>query len=181
MKNVGPIRKELGLRTLFNILGPLCNPAGVTRQVIGVFDPEKARLMARALVRAGSVQVVTLNSRDGLDEVSCAGATDLFEMRPAWKELETLTLYPEVFGFTRWPVEQLAGGNAAVNAGILRGILEGRETGARRDAVVMSAALGFYVSGRVQHVQDGIQAAKESLDSGRAARALETLIGVSKG
>jgi anthranilate phosphoribosyltransferase len=181
MKNVGPIRKELGLRTLFNILGPLCNPAGVKRQVVGVFDAGKARLMARALVEAGSVQVVTLHSRDGLDEVSCAGATDLFEMRPGWKAPEELTLYPEVFGFARWPVEQLAGGDAAVNAGILRGLLSGRETGPRRDAVVMSAALGFYVSGRAHHLQDGIVLAKGSLDSGAAARTLERLVAVSKG
>lgn len=181
MKNVGPLRKEMGLRTVFNVLGPLCNPAGVKRQVVGVFDSGKARLMARALVEAGSVQVVTLHSRDGLDEVSCAGATDLFEMRPGWKEPEELTLYPEVFGLPRRPVSELAGGDAVANARILRDLLEGKERGGRREAVVMSAALGFYVSGKVAHVKDGLSAAAEALDSGSARRALETLVAVSKG
>ncbi len=181
MKNVGPTRKDLGIRTLFNILGPLCNPAGVKRQVLGVYDSSNARLMACALVAAGSEQVVTLHSRDGLDEISCAGATDLFEKRRGWKELESISIYPEIFGFNRWPVEQLVGGDADMNAGILTELLKGAGSGARRDAVLMSAAVGFYVSGRVAHVRDGIEAAKESLDSGKARKALETLIKVSQG
>jgi anthranilate phosphoribosyltransferase len=179
MKNVAQVRKELGLRTIFNILGPLCNPAGVKRQVVGVFDSGKARLMAEALIAAGSTHVVTLHSRDELDEVSCADATDLFEKRDGWKETESITIYPEIFGFVRKPIENLFGGDAAANARILRGILTGTETGMKRDAVIISAALGFYVAGKTQHVRDGIELARESLDSGKARAALEILVRVS--
>ncbi len=179
MKNVGQIRKDLGIRTIFNILGPMCNPAAVSRQLIGVFDSAKARLMAEALVAAGSARVVTLHSRDELDEVSCADATDLFEKRKGWDRTESITIYPEIFGMTRQPVENLAGGDASVNARILRDILAGRERGTKRDAVVISAALGFYVAGKAPHVKDGIIMAENSIDSGNAMSALDALVRVS--
>jgi len=179
MKNVGAIRKELGIRTIFNILGPMCNPASVTRQVIGVFDSAKARLMAEALVASGSTRIVTLHSKDGLDEVTCADATDLFEKRKGWDKIEAITIYPEIFGMNRESVDNLSGGDATVNARILLDILSGKDKGTKRDAVVISAALGFYVAGKVAHVKDGIEMASVSLDSGNAKTALDTLIKVS--
>src|SRR5579872_588819 len=126
MKNVGPIRKDLGFRTLFNILGPMCNPASVKRQVIGVFDMEKARLMAEALVKSGSERVITLHSQEGLDEVSCAGPTTLFECSVGkGGEVQQYEISPETFGFKRHDLMELKGSDAASNAKIVTEILEG--------------------------------------------------------
>ena len=181
MKNVGPIRKELGIRTLFNILGPMSNPASVKRQVIGVFDLEKARVMAEVLIQAGSERVVTLHSREGLDEVSCAGPTALFEAKRDPKggvELKEMEVHPELFGLKRHDLGQIKGGDAASNARILTEILQG-EKGPRRDAVVMNAAVGFYVAGKCATVKDGGALAEESLDSKNALQALKNLQKVS--
>lgn len=177
MKNVGPIRKELGIRTLFNILGPMCNPASVKRQVIGVFDLGKAKLMAEALGRSGSEKVVTLHSQEGLDEISCAGPTTLFESGSDGIVRQS-EIHPEVFGFQRHSLDELKGSDAPTNAKILLGILEGAQ-GAKRDAVVMNAAMGFYVAGKCSAPQDGRKLAEESIDSGKALKALETLKRVS--
>jgi len=181
MKNVGPIRKELGFRTLFNILGPMCNPASVKRQVIGVFDLEKARLMAEALVKSGSEKVVTLHSQEGLDEVSCAGPTTLFECsmgEDGKAQFQQNEVSPETYGFKRYELEELKGSDATSNAKIVTDILEGAK-GPKRDAVVMNAAVGFYIAGKCPSVKDGRASAEESIDSGKALQALKTLAAVS--
>jgi len=177
MKNVGPIRKELGIRTLFNILGPMCNPAGVKHQVIGVFDKEKAKLIPEVLIKAGSERVVALHSAEGLDEVSNAGPTTLFE---AGKDgvVRQSEIDPETFGFKAGSLNDLLGSDAPANAKILMGILNG-ETGPKRDAAVMNAAVGFYVAGKAQDFKTGRALAEESIDSGKAAKALKTLAEVS--
>lgn len=181
MKNVGPLRKEIGFRTLFNILGPMSNPASVKRQVIGVFNLEKARLMAEVLVRSGSEKVVTLHSQEGLDEVSCAGPTTLFTAEKSAVSgvtIQETTLNPEAFGFDRHPLQVLKGSDAVENAKIVLSVLEG-EKGPRREAVVMNAAVGFYVSGTSATVPEGAKRAEESIDSQKALQALGTLKRVS--
>ncbi len=181
MKNVGPIRKELGIRTLFNILGPMSNPASVKKQVVGVFDLEKARLIAEVLVKAGSERVITLHSEEGLDEVSCAGPTTLFECQKDSRgqmNIREMEIHPELFGYTRHDLQLLKGSDAASNAKIVTEILNG-EKGPRREAVVMNAAVGFYLAGKCSSVQDGKAFAEESLDSQKALNALRILEKVS--
>ena len=181
MKNVGAVRKELGIRTLFNILGPMCNPASVKRQVIGVFDLEKAKLMAEVLVKAGSDRVITLHSQEGLDEVSCAGSTSLFlaeKGSDSSVDITEMSINPESFGFQRHDLQELKGSDASANAKILTEILHG-EKGPRREAVVMNAAIGFYVAGKGPTFKASRELAEESLDSGKALQALETLKKVS--
>ncbi len=181
MKNVGPLRKELGIRTLFNILGPMCNPAAVKRQAIGVFELEKARLMAEVLVKSGSERVVTLHSQEGLDEVSCAGPTTLFLAEGGKNspvEVKETILHPESFGFKRHDLQELKGSDAPSNAKIVMDILRG-EKGPRREAVVMNSAVGFYVSGKASTFQEGGKLAEESIDTQKALRALEVLKKVS--
>lgn len=181
MKNVGPLRKEVGFRTLFNILGPMSNPASVKRQVIGVFDLEKARLMAEVLVRAGSEKVVTLHSQEGLDEVSCAGPTTLFTAEKSAVSgvtIQETMVNPETFGFQRHSLQSLKGSDAAENAKIVTAVLEG-EKGPRREAVVMNAAVGFYVSGKASTLPEGAKRAEESIDSKGALQALEALKRIS--
>ena len=173
MKNVGPIRKELGFRTIFNILGPLCNPAGVKKQVIGVYDPKKAQLMGEVLAQSGSQRVITLNSQDGLDEVSCAEPTSLWEYRPG-AAVQNQTLEPSSFGFEKKPLEFIHGADAAANAKILTDILEGQK-GPYRDAVVMNAAVGFYVTDKCKTIPEGRALAEESIDSKRALETLKKL------
>lgn len=181
MKVVGPIRKELGIRTLFNILGPMSNPASVKRQVVGVFDLDKARLMAEVLVRSGSEKVVTLHSREGLDEVSCAGPTTLFTAEKgavSGVTVQESNLEPEAFGFKRHELQALKGSDAMENARIVMSVLEG-EKGPRREAVVMNAAVGFFVAGKAATIPEGGKLAEASIDSKKALQALETLKKVS--
>ncbi len=181
MKNVGPIRKELGIRTIFNVLGPMCNPASVKRQVIGVFDAERARLIGEALVEAGMERVLTLHSKDGLDEVSNADETFIWELeklKDGSVKRTTGVLQPELFGFQRRSLDEIKGSDAAANAKILLGVLKG-ERGARREAVVMNASVGFYVAGQCDAIPDGRALAEASIDSGKALNALELLKKVS--
>ncbi len=183
MKNVGAVRKELGIRTLFNILGPMCNPASVKRQVIGVFELEKAKLMAEVLVKAGSDRVISLHSQEGLDEVSCAGPTSLFlaEKGPdSSVDITEMVVNPgqNHSGFQRHDLQELKGSDASANAKILTEILSG-EKGPRREAVVMNAAIGFYVAGKGPTFKACRELAEQSLDSGKALQALETLKKVS--
>jgi anthranilate phosphoribosyltransferase len=177
MKNVGPIRKELGVRTIFNILGPMCNPASVRRQVIGVFSQEKAKLMAEVLTKLGSEKIITLHSAEGLDEVSCAGPTTLFENGKD-QTIRQTEISPETFGFSRHPLESLRGSDAAGNAMTLTAILNG-EKGPKRDAVLMNAAVGFYAAGKCASFAEGCSLGAASIDSGAALKALQTLAKVS--
>jgi len=179
MKNVGPYRKEIGIRTLFNIIGPLSNPAGVKRQVTGVYEDGKAKLMAEALILAGSERVITYHSSDGLDEVSCDAETRVYEAVAGKPGTSELTISPEMFGFGRHPLSELQGGDAVVNARIIEKVLDG-EKGARREVVVMSAALGFYITGKSETLVQGATLAAESIDQGRARETLEKLRRVSQ-
>jgi anthranilate phosphoribosyltransferase len=177
MKNVASIRKELGFRTIFNVLGPMSNPASVKRQVIGVFDPQRARQMAEALIKSGTERVITLHSNDGLDEVSCADDTFIWEYRvdkPESLSRQSEVIKPEYFGFARHNLNEIKGSDSASNAKIIMGVLNG-EKGAYREVVVMNAAVGFYVAGKCSAILEGRALAEESIDSGKALQALKKL------
>lgn len=165
-------RKEIGARTVFNILGPLTNPAGVKRQVLGVYDRRLMRLMAEVLVELGAEHALVVHSEDGLDEISVHGPTRVIEVKHG--NLAERTLTPKDFGFTELYYESLSGGNAGDNAGIALRVLNGKP-GVARDVVLANAACGFWVAGKAKDVVEGIVLAQQSIDSGAALAKLEAL------
>jgi anthranilate phosphoribosyltransferase len=173
MKHAGPTRRELGIRTAFNLLGPLTNPAGATRQIVGVPRPELTELVARALAMLGSERVWVVHGADGLDEISTTGYTKVSEARDGW--VRTFYLHPSEVGLQKVGPEALKGGDPAVNAAITRRVLAG-EHGPARDIVVFNAAAMLLVAGRARDLREGIAVAAEAVDSGRAAAALERLV-----
>jgi len=182
MKHVMPVRKSLGVRTFFNILGPLCNPAGVTRQLVGAFNTQTAQTMVRILAQLDADHVITLHSNDGMDEVSVSAATTLFEYdasddNPVPRSRE---VGPEKHGIDRAGVSTLRGGTAKENAKILHGILAGEDHSPRRDVAVLNAAYALRASDKFDNMDDCIAAAEESIDSGAALEKLETLAEVSQ-
>jgi anthranilate phosphoribosyltransferase len=176
MKYVMPVRRALGVRTFFNVLGPLCNPAGVRRQLTGAFNLETAERMAAILARLGAERAYVAHSHDGLDEVSLAGPTTIFAVENGSVERREVT--PADFDLDPQPVEALTGDGARVNASIIRDILRGGK-GAARDIVVLNAAFAIHASGRVESLAHGFNAATASIDSGDAARALDRLVHAS--
>jgi len=174
-RHVSPTRVELGTRTIFNLLGPLSNPAGVKRQLVGVFAPEWVEPVAEVLGRLGSEHAWVVHG-DGLDEISTAGTTHVAE----WKDgkVTSFDLTPEQFGLKRVTKEQLRGGDPAANASQLRALLEG-ETGPLRDVVVLNAAAALVIAGRVRDVAEGMALAVDAIDSRKARLALERLIAVT--
>lgn len=181
MRHVMPVRKALGVRTFFNVLGPLCNPASVKRQLVGAFNTQTAQWMVQILARLDAQHVVTLHSQDGMDEVSISAATTLFEYdtsahNPVPRSRE---IGPEKHGFERASIKSLAGGDAGENASILRGILSGEDTSPRRNVVLLNAAYALHTSDRFDDLDACFAAARESIDSGAALKKLETLAEVS--
>ena len=167
-----PVRKELAVRTIFNFLGPLTNPAGATRQVIGVSDPAFMDTIAGALARLGAAKALVVSSADGLDEMSTSGTTRVVEVDGT--ELRRYEVAPEDVGLARAQPDSLAGGTPAENAATTRRILAG-EPGPERDLALLNAGAAVYVSGRVADLEAGVAAAAEAIDSGAAARALDAL------
>jgi anthranilate phosphoribosyltransferase len=172
-RHVIPVRKELAVRTIFNFLGPLTNPAGATRQVIGVSDPAFLDTIAGALARLGAVKALVVSSQDGLDEMSTAGTTTVVEVDGA--EIHSYALAPEDVGLRRGRYEDVAGGPPGDNAAVTRRIFAG-ETGPARDLAALNAGAAIYVAGRVETLEAGVRAAEEALDSGAAAEALDRLV-----
>lgn len=166
-------RREIGIRTVFNILGPLTNPAGAQAQVLGVYNPPLAETMARVLARLGASRAFVVHGAGGLDEVSLAGPSVLCEVKDGYVRKGILD--PNKFGFDYSPVSSLAGGSTRENAVIVRQILEG-EKGPRRDTVVLNAALALMAGGKARNILDGIEIASCSLDSGRALAKLNELV-----
>lgn len=175
MRHVGPVRAELGTRTIFNLLGPLSNPAGVRRQMVGVFAPQWIVPVAETLGRLGSERIWVAHG-DGFDEITTTGETEIAELRDG--RVTTFRIAPEDVGLGRHAREDLRGGDAAYNAAALRGVLQGRP-GAYRDTVLMNAAAGLVVAGRAGSLADGVAAAAASLDEGAAAGVLDRLVEVS--
>jgi len=178
MKHAGPIRRELGIRTAFNILGPLTNPAGATRQLVGVPRPELTELLARALLLLGSTRAWVVHGADGIDEISTTGYTKVSECRDG--SVRTFYVHPSDFGMTKASPEELVGGDAEQNAAIIRDVLDGRN-GAPRHIVLLNAAAGLLIADRVASIAEGIKMAVRAIDSGDARRKLEDLILSSHG
>jgi anthranilate phosphoribosyltransferase len=176
MRHAGPARKALGVRTAFNLLGPLTNPAGATRQLVGVPRPEHTELIARALALLGSERAWVVHGADGLDEISTTGHTKVSE---CWRGVvNTFYVHPAEHGMPRAEMRALQGGDASENAAITRSILSGA-TGPTRDVVVLNAAAALLVAERVRTLRDGIVLAAEAIDSGGASRKLDQLVEVS--
>ena len=173
MKHAGPTRRELGIRTAFNLLGPLTNPAGAARQIVGVPKSELTELLARALLLLGSTRAWVVHGADGIDEISTTGYTKVSECRDG--AVHTFYVHPADFGFRKAAPEDLKGGDAAENAAIVRRILDG-ERGAARDVVVLNAGAALFVAGRADSIAVGVKLAGQSLDSGAARVALERMI-----
>ncbi len=176
MKYVGPIRKELGFRTVFNILGPLTNPAKPSMQLLGVYDEYLAAPLAQVLINLGVRRGMVVYGRDKLDEISLSAPTAVCEIRDGW--FKSYTIVPEDFGFERCTKDDLRGGSPAENAQITLDILGG-ERGHKRNAVLMNAGAALYIGGKADSMKDGIALAAELIDSGKALDTLKRFIEVS--
>jgi anthranilate phosphoribosyltransferase len=177
MRHVGPVRAELGTRTIFNLLGPLSNPASVRRQMVGVFAPEWVEPVARTLQALGAERAWVVHG-DGLDEITTTGETRIAALVDG--DVELLTTTPDEVGLSRHRREDLRGGDAAFNAAALRAVLDGRH-GAYRDTVLMNAGAGLVVAGVAADLSEGVRKAAEAIDTGRALAVLEKLVEVSNG
>ena len=168
---IGP-RREIGVRTIFNILGPLTNPAGAKRQLIGVFDGELTEPLARVLDQLGSEHVLVVHGEDGLDEITLTGKTTVSELIGG--QIKNYTLDPEDFGLKKVCLENIRGGDPARNARIALDVLGGKK-GAPRDMVLLNAGAAIYLSGKAESISDGVDMAAEAIDSGRAMKKLQVL------
>ena len=172
MKHAGPTRRELGIRTAFNLLGPLTNPARATRQIVGVPRSELTELLARALLLLGSARAWVVHGADGIDEISTTGYTKVSECRDG--SVHTFYVHPADFGMAKAHPEELKGGDADRNAAIIRDVLAGRP-GPQRHVVLLNAGAGLFVAGKAPTIRDGIRMAGEAIDSGAAERILERM------
>ncbi|MBI5145472.1 MAG: anthranilate phosphoribosyltransferase [Candidatus Omnitrophica bacterium] len=172
MKYAMPARKEIRQKTIFNILGPLTNPAGATHQLLGVYDRRWIRILAEVLGNLGSRQALVVNSEDGLDEVTTTAKTFIAEFKLG--KIKEYEITPEDFGFQRAALEDLKGGDVHCNARILMDILKGK-IGLKRDMVILNSAAGLYVADKVNSIREGISLAASSIDSGSALKKLELL------
>ncbi|MDE2744348.1 MAG: anthranilate phosphoribosyltransferase [Gemmatimonadota bacterium] len=172
---IGP-RRELATRTVFNILGPLTNPAGAKRQLLGVFDGALTEALAGVLRELGSDQALVVHGSDGLDEITLTGPTQVSELRDG--HVSTRQIHPGDFGLQTVSAEALKGGDADCNARILRRVLDGEE-GPQRDVVLLNAAAAMVVGGLAEDITAGLEVAQESIDSGKARQALDRLVEVS--
>jgi len=173
MSAVAAVRKELGVRTIFNVLGPLTNPAFARRQVLGVYTEHLVETVARVLAALGAAHALVVHSRDGLDEISVSAPTLVCEVRDG--EVRSYVLTPEALGLQTHAIDAIAGGDIHANATIARAILDG-EAGARHDVVIANAGAALYVSGAASSIRDGVALAHDSIGRGLAKRKLQQLI-----
>ena len=176
MKYVGAIRKELGIRTVFNILGPLTNPASPQRQLLGVYDRSLVEPLTQVLMKLGVRKGMVVYGQDKLDEISLCAPTSVSEFKDGW--FRTYEINPEEFGFERCKREDLLGGSPAENAEITRSILSGK-TGHKRNAVLLNAGAALVIGDMAETISDGIKLAAETIDSGKAMQTLQKLIEIS--
>lgn len=174
MKYAAPVRRELGVRTIFNVLGPLSNPAGATMQLMGVYDRKLVEPLAEVLSNLGVVRGVAVCGSDGLDEITLSGPTHVCEIR--YGSLTAYDITPEQFGLTGCDLKELIGGTPAENARITRDIIEGKETGPKRDVVVLNAAMALYLGIDDCSIEDCIEKAQNLIDTGKAKEKLEEFI-----
>ncbi|MEL6150376.1 MAG: anthranilate phosphoribosyltransferase [Chloroflexota bacterium] len=178
MKHVAAPRKQLAMRTIFNILGPLTNPAGAKRQLMGVFAGDLTDLLASVLGKLGSVDAMVVNGYGGLDELTTTGPNRVSHYKDG--KVSTYELDPKALGFDPASIADLYGGEPDVNAGILRGVLDGSVRGAKRDVVLLNAGAALHVAGKSDSIQDGIRVATDAIDTGAAVAKLDELISVSQ-
>lgn len=178
MKYVGPIRRELGFRTVFNILGPLTNPGSPKRQLLGVYDEYLVEPLAQVLISLGVERGMVVYGQDKLDEISLSAPTTVCEFKDGWMKNYTIT--PEEFGLTRCSKEDLVGGTPEENAQITLDILKGAK-GPKRDAVLMNAGASLYIGGKAETMKAGLELAAELIDSGKALETLQKCIKISNG
>lgn len=174
MKHAAAPRRELGVRTLFNLIGPLSNPAGAQRQIVGVFERKWTEPLARALQRLGSQQALVVSDADGLDEISLTAATHVSELKNG--EIRSFDVTPEQFGLRRCSIVDLEGGDLEQAARHIREVLNGTSDVCRTEFAALNAAAAIYVGGGVESIADGLAAARESIRSGRAANKLAALV-----
>jgi len=177
MKHIMPIRKSIDHRTIFNILGPLSNPASVHKQLIGVFDKEYVPKIAQALTKLNTKRAMVVSSADGMDEISISDVTHC-----AFVEKDNVTesiIDPREYGFDLYPKEEIEGGDAVHNSKITKGILDGSISGAKRDIVLLNTAVALMVDGKVDSIDEGIIMARKVIDNGTAMKKLEEIIKVS--
>jgi len=177
MRYVVLARREMKIRTVFNLLGPLCNPAGATAQVLGVYNEDLTEVMAQVLCELGTECAFVVHGSDGLDEITISGESKISEVRQG--EVRTYYVTPEDFGIARAPIRAIQGGDAKQNADIIREILADGG-GTRKDVVLLNAAAGLVVGGKAGSLREGIQLARESIRSGRALSCLEKLISLTQ-
>jgi anthranilate phosphoribosyltransferase len=173
MKYVQPARRELRLRTVFNLLGPLTNPAHASAQVVGVYSADLVEKLAEALSELGLRRAFVVHGRDGLDEITVSGATKVAEVRDG--HVRTYEVAPEEFGLKSAPLEAIAGGDAVQNAGIIRAVLAG-ERSSRRDVVVLNAAAALVAAGHADHITEAVPLAAYAIDCGHASQRLQLLV-----
>jgi len=172
MKYAMPARKEIRVKTMFNILGPLTNPAGATHQLIGVYDSRWREILAKVLKNLGSIHALVVHGEDGLDELTTTGKTGISEAYQG--KIKNYEVSPEDFGIKRVNLKDLAGGNSTDNAKILVDVLKG-ETGSKRDIVLLNAGAAIFAADKAGSIKEGMELAKVSIDSGKALRKLELL------
>ncbi len=178
MKHIMPIRKSIDHRTIFNILGPLTNPAGAQKYLLGVFDPDYIKRMAEALLALGAKRAYVVSSQDGMDEISLSAPTSFAYVEAG--HISEGIIDPELFGFKRAPKEAILGGDAKHNAQITRDIFSGEEQGAKRDTVLLNAAFALFVDGNVRDIPEAIEIAKDAIDSGKAREHLARIADTSQ-
>ena len=171
-KHIGPIRKALGFRTVFNILGPLVNPAQVKRQVLGVFTQDLLETMARSLKELGTIEAMVVASDDGFDEFSLGAKTKVSHLKD--NMIENYEVDPQKFGLKKATVDEIKGGDKKLNAKIIQSIIDGQQ-GPHRDIVLLNAAASFVVSNKARDFKEGIQIAKEVIDSGKVSQLVKDL------
>lgn len=177
MKYVAPIRKELGIRTVFNILGPLSNPAGANMELMGVFDQALVEPLAQVMAKLGVTKGMVVFGQDKLDEISMSAPTSVCEIKDGWFQSYEIT--PEQFGYERCSKDNLAGGTPAENAEITKAILRGEEKGPKCQAVCLNAGAALYIAGKAETMEVGVRMAEELIDSGAALKKLDEFIACS--
>lgn len=174
MKYVAPVRKELSIRTVFNILGPLSNPAGANMELMGVYDKELVEPLAQVMMKLGVRRGMVVYGKDSLDEISLSAPTSICEIKDGWFQSYEIT--PEDFGYARCAKEDLVGGNPEDNAAITRAIINGTDRGPKRNAVCLNAGAALYITGAVDTIVEGVRLAERLIDEGKAAAKLEEFI-----
>jgi anthranilate phosphoribosyltransferase len=178
-RHAAPVRKELALRTVFNVLGPLSNPAGARAQIVGVYDPALVRTIAEVLARLGAHRAYVVHGAFGIDELSPAGPNLVCEV--VFGEVHDRTIDPLDLGVPRCAPEELRGGSPAENAAVIRSVFAGDDRGAKRDAILLNAAGAIAASGHAEDLREGLEVARRAVDSGSAAERLDALVAFSHG